>query len=131
MKQPRHKISNYIAKTTLDKGISGTLTNEIAAYLISEHRTSELDSLLRDIRQYWADKGMVEVIAVSAFDISPKVNDEIKSEIMKIYPEASKIKVTEQHDPTVIAGVRLELANQQLDLSIQSKLNKFKQLSVS
>ena len=131
MKQPRHKISNYIAKTTLENGITHNLTSEIAAYLLNDNRISDLDSILRDIRQYWADHGMVEVIAISAFDISTKIHNDIKAEIMKIYPSANKVIVTEQRDPSVIAGVRLELANQQLDLSIQSKLNKFKQLSVS
>jgi F0F1-type ATP synthase delta subunit len=31
----------------------------------------------------------------------------------------------------VIGGVRLSLANQQLDLSVESKLNKFKQLTAA
>jgi F0F1-type ATP synthase delta subunit len=131
MKEPRQKISNYIAKTSLAGGINKKLSNEIAAYLLSENRTSELDSILRDVQQDWANDGIVEVIAVSAFDVSDKVHSDIVAKIKKLYPSAKKIIVTEQYDPSVIAGVRLELANQQLDLTVQSKLNKFKQLSVS
>lgn len=131
MKQPRSKISKYIADTSLKTGVSKRLGKEVAAYLLTENRTSELESILRDVRQDWADNGIVEVIAVSAFDISPKVHNDIKAEIKKLYPEAKSIIVTEQHDPSVIAGVRLELANQQLDLTVQNKLNKFKQLAVS
>jgi len=131
MKQPRSKISNYISETSLKDGISKKLGKEIAAYLLYENRTSDLDSILRDVRQNWADNGQVEVIAVSAFKLSEKVINDIKKQISKLYPNAKKIIVTEQHDPSVIAGVRLELANQQLDLTVLSKLNKFKQLSVS
>jgi F0F1-type ATP synthase delta subunit len=131
VKQPRSKISNYIAETSLKDGVSKKLGKEIAAYLLYENRTSDLDSILRDVRQNWADNGQVEVIAVSAFKLSDKVIIDIKKQISKLYPNAKKIIVTEQHDPSVIAGVRLELANQQLDLTVLSKLNKFKQLSVS
>ncbi len=131
MKQPRHIISNYIATDSLKHGVNKKLGKEVAAYLLTENRTSDLDSMLRDVQQYWADHGIVEVIAVSAFEISPKVKDDIKSEIKKLYPQAKKITITLRHDPAVIAGVRLELANQQLDLTVRSKLNKFKQLSVS
>jgi F0F1-type ATP synthase delta subunit len=131
MKQPRLKISHYIADTTIKSGINKHLAKEVAAYLLNENRTSELESILRDVRQDWANDGTVEVIAVSAFDLSEKVRSDIKSEIKKLYPRAKSIIVTHQYDPTVIAGVRLELANQQLDLTVQSKLNKFKQLAVS
>lgn len=131
MKQPRHKISKYIADDTLRNGIKKSEVKSIAAYLLAEHRVSEFDSILRDVQQYWADDGIVEVIAISAFDINDKVQDDIKAQIRKLYPDAKKIIVTPVHDPAVIAGVRLELANQQLDLSVQSKLNKFKQLSVA
>jgi F0F1-type ATP synthase delta subunit len=39
--------------------------------------------------------------------------------------------VTEVLDPEVLGGVRLSLANQQLDLSVEAKLNKFKQLTLT
>jgi len=131
MKEPRSKISAYIASNTLKNGVSKKLGKEVAAYLITENRTSELDSILRDVMQDWADEGVVEVIAISAFDITAKVEADIKTEIRKLYPNVKQIIVTRQHDPSVIAGIRLELANQQLDLSVEAKLNKFKQLSVA
>ncbi len=131
MKTPRHKISKFVADDTLAHGITKKLGREIAAYLITEHRTNDVDSIVRDVQQYWADDGSVEVTAISAYDISNKVEADIKSEVKKLYPKAKKIIISKQYDPSIIAGVRLELPNQQLDLSVESKLNKFKQLSVS
>ena len=131
MKQPRHIISKIIADDSLKNGVSKHMSREIAAYLMVEGRTSEIDSILRDVQQDWADDGIVEVIAVSAFDISEHIKKDIVSEIKKVYPNAKKVIVTEQYDPSVVAGVRLELANQQLDLTVLNKLNKFKELSVS
>ena len=48
-----------------------------------------------------------------------------------LYPDAKKIIVTEVHDPEIIGGVKLSLANQQLDMSVEAKLNKFKQLTTA
>lgn len=131
MKQPRHKISDYIAQKSLTSGINKRLGKEVAAYLMSENRLTELDSILRDVQQDWANDGVVEVIAVSAFDISTKVESDIKAEVRKLYPNAKRIIISHQFDENVIAGIRLEFANQQLDLTVESKLNKFKQLSTS
>jgi len=39
--------------------------------------------------------------------------------------------MSERIDPDVIGGIRLELANQQLDVSIRSRLNKFIQLTTT
>ncbi|HET9174342.1 MAG TPA: F0F1 ATP synthase subunit delta [Candidatus Saccharimonadales bacterium] len=104
------------------------LAEEIAAYLLETGRVSDLESLLRDIMQLRAERGVVEVLASSAHDLSPKDKQDIEAQIRELYPAAQTIIVSEERDATIIGGVRLELANQQLDLSVRSSLNKFKQL---
>lgn len=105
------------------------LSREIAAYLLSLRRTSELDSLLRDIMQIRADRGIVEVTAVTAHPLTAAVSKDIEKNIRTHFPAAKTIIVSEIHDDQVVGGVRLELANQQLDLSVRAKLNRFKQLT--
>jgi F0F1-type ATP synthase delta subunit len=129
MKQPRTRLSRIIADRTLKSGITKDLSREVAAYLISEGRTSELESVLRDVQADWAQVGHVEVLARSAFPLSQDNKTEITAEVRKIYPSAEAIIITEERDQDVIGGVRLSLANQQLDLTIEAKLNKFKQLT--
>jgi F0F1-type ATP synthase delta subunit len=129
MKTPRTRIASVIAERTLRKGVSSELSAEIAAYLLSEHRVSELDSILRDVLADWATAGHVEVIASSAHPLTAEVKADIERQVKSLYPAAKEIIVTESHDESVIGGVRLELANQQLDLSVEAKLNKFKQLT--
>lgn len=131
MKVSRSRISKVIADKTLSSGVSKKLSQEIAAYLLKSHRTEELNSILRDVQADWAEHGVIDAIATSAFPISDRDEREIESLIRKLYPNAKKIIVNEQRDPSVIAGVRLELADKQLDLSIQTKLNRFKQLAIS
>jgi F0F1-type ATP synthase delta subunit len=129
MKTPRTRIAHLIADRTLSKGASKQLSKEVAAYLLSERRTHELNSVLRDIQADWATAGHVEVVATSAHPLTAEVKANITKQVKSLYPDAKSIVVTEGHDPEVIGGVRLALANQQLDLSVEAKLNKFKQLT--
>ena len=131
MKTPRNRISRTLADRTLKSGSSTKLTKEIAAYLLSERRVAELESIMRDVQQDWAEAGRVEVIAASAHPISSAVKSDIIARIKPLYPAAKQIIVSETIDPEIIGGVRLSLANQQLDLSVEAKLDKFKQLTTA
>jgi F0F1-type ATP synthase delta subunit len=131
MKTPRTRIAQIIADNTVKSGASKQFVNEIAAYLISEKRVGELDSLLRDVQAAWAEHGIVEVIASSAHPLTATVKADITKQIKQLYPAATKVIVTEAHDAEILGGVRLTLADQQLDLSIETQLNKFKQLTTA
>ena len=130
-KTPRHEIAAALARRTLHTGISNKLGDEIAAYLLSERRTGELESLIRDIIQYRADQGIVEVVAISAFALNAQVRSDIGREVRGLHPGVKAVIISERIDPSVVAGVRLEFANQQLDTSVRSKLNRFKQATAS
>ncbi|MEJ0073706.1 MAG: F0F1 ATP synthase subunit delta [Candidatus Saccharibacteria bacterium] len=129
MKTPRTRIAGAVADRTLAKGVTKPYAREIAAYLLAEGRVGELDSLLRDVQADWAAKGYVEVLARSAHPLSAEVRKNIGTQVKKLYPKADKVVVTEVADPAVIGGVQLDLADKQLDLSVEAKLNKFKQLT--
>lgn len=131
MKTPRTRIASTIADRTLKSGSSAKLSHEIAAYLLSEGRVSELNSVLRDVQADWAEAGYVEVVARSAHPLSAAIKADISKQFASLYPNAKQIVVTEVPDATVVGGVRLQLANQQLDMSIENKLNKFKQLTAT
>ena len=127
----RLKIAAAVADR-VDANVSAKdLSREIAAYLLSVRRTGELDSLLRDVMEVRAERGVVEVTAVTAFPITDEVRKDIEKNIRTHFPTAKSVIVSETHDDQVVGGVRLELANQQLDLSVRAKLNRFKQLTNS
>lgn len=131
MKVARTRIASTIANTTLAKGPSKEYAREVAAYLLAEGRVGELDSLLRDVQADWAEKGYVEVIARSAHPITEETKQQIAAQAKKLYPNASQLVVTPVEDTSVIGGVQISLADKQLDLSVEAKLNKFKQLTGS
>lgn len=127
MKAPRTRLARLVADQTLKQGVSKRFDREIAAYLLSEGRTNELDSLLRDVMNDWAEAGHVEVTARSAYPLTPAIQADIRREVKKVHPGAKQIVINEVVDPAIVGGVRLNLPNRQLDLSIRSKLNRFKQ----
>jgi len=131
MKQPRTKLARLIADKTLSGSLPWQFTREIAAYLLTERRVNELDSVLRDVQADWAEAGQVEVIARSAHPLTARIKTDIGKRLKPLYPNARRISVVEVRDSSVIGGVRLNLAEQQLDLSIRSKLDRFKQLATA
>jgi F0F1-type ATP synthase delta subunit len=68
------------------------LEQEVAAYLLSEKRASELDSLMRDIAQLRADEGYVEADVVSAFSLTPAAEADVKAVLKSAYPRAKSIR---------------------------------------
>jgi F-type H+-transporting ATPase subunit O len=128
-KTPRSLIATTVAEWTLSGGITKRLTRQLAAYLLSENRTSELDPLMRDVQGQWAKQGYVNALAISAHPIDAKNRSLIQKAVAQAYPKAKTVVISESHDASVIGGVRIELSDRQLDLSVATKLNKFKQLT--
>jgi F-type H+-transporting ATPase subunit delta len=131
-----------IGRTVLAKVIAGKLddgslaedklSQEVAAYLLTEKRVGGLESLLRDISQYRIEHdGVVEVVASSARPLSDDVRADIATAIRQVYPAAKRVIISERIDKSLIGGVRLSLPNQQLDVSVRASLNKFKRLTAA
>lgn len=134
MKIPRHVVAQALVKRSMQAAEPDELYflgEEIAAYLLSTRRTGEVESLMRDLTQYRADLGVVEVIVRSAFALSETLEADIIRETKLIYPHATKIIISHLQDETVIAGIKLEFPNMQLDLTVRNKLNRMKQLTLS
>lgn len=127
-KAPRQTVAKVLAERTLNSD-QKSLSTYIAAYLLQTRRTAELEPLLRDIMQYRADKGVVEVVAVTAHSLTPDIKQHIESLIRAQFKDATQIIVSEELRPDMIGGVRLELPNQQLDLTVRAQLQRLKQLT--
>ncbi|MEX2014732.1 MAG: F0F1 ATP synthase subunit delta [Candidatus Saccharimonadales bacterium] len=125
----RTKLADKVVKL-MDEEDQKSLSKKLAAYLIETGKTSELNSLSRDIMQIRKSQdGIVELTAISAHKLSAPQIDEIEKTVGRISPNAKEIIINERIDESVVGGVRLEFANHLLDLSVSAKLNKLKQLT--
>lgn len=129
MKVPRHILAQAIAEKTLTIKDDKLLAREIAAYLLAERRTAELESILRDIMQYRMDHGVLEAEVVTAHPVGNDVLEHAKQLLQTAYPDTKAVHVSTRLEPMVIGGVRIDMANEQLDLTVGTKLATFKRLT--
>jgi F0F1-type ATP synthase delta subunit len=125
---PRHEIADFIAEKSLNAKTTD-LAREVAAYLLADGRTGELDSLLRDVMLARVKRGVIDVNVVSKYDLTEVTRKEVRTQIQALYPDAKRIELNEYQDDKVVGSIRVELADKQLDLSVRAKLNRFKQLT--
>ncbi len=98
------------------------LSKNIAAYLISETRTKELDSLMRDImRLRFENEGVLELSIASAHAIT----EEIQSVVTTVLPAKHHV-INQDVLPELVGGIRVQGTDYQLDLTVRSRLNSLK-----
>ncbi len=131
MKLPRRLPAEAIAKKTLHVTDFQQLAREIAAYLMEENRVAELEPLLRDVMAYRARHGKLEVSVVSAHELTDTVLKDVRAILKEHYPRAESIHLSHELVPEMVGGVRLIMPDEQLDLSLRSKLSNFKHLTMN
>lgn len=120
----RASLTDYI----VDNLGSVDISSKVAAFLIDNSKTSDLDSILRDVTQARAVKnGIVELTARSAFPLDANTKESINGVVRRQYQGVKKIIIHEVIDTTAIGGVNVEFANANLDLTIRTKLNKLRE----
>lgn len=119
-----------IAERTLHLRDREALVQEVAAFLLHENRTGELGSLMRDVMKYRFEHGIVEATVVSAHEVDTANLSEVKSLLKAEYPDAKTYHINTRVEPGIVGGIRIELAHQQLDLTLRRKLSTFKRLTM-
>lgn len=130
MKTPRAQIARVIADGVLGGTFDRKDITSLAALLLGERRTGELSSLMRDVQHQMAERGVVEVVAISAHDLTADMNRRIETTVREVFPEAKPIYIIPQHDPSVVGGVKLEFSDHQIDLTVAGDIRKFKTLAI-
>lgn len=98
------------------------LSEEVAAYLVANRRTGELDAVMREVaRLREIRNGMTEVTATSAH----KMNEATIRTIKQLLG-SDKLTINEVVDADVLGGVRLETSEMLLDLTVRNRLNQLK-----
>jgi F-type H+-transporting ATPase subunit delta len=110
-------------------GKTDGLAKSIAAYLLETNQTVQLDSLLRDVKVLREQSGHIEAEVFTAHDLNENALEDVKSLIKTTHPEVRTVAIVQTLDPTVIGGLKIRLAQEQLDMSIRSKLDTFKRLT--
>jgi F0F1-type ATP synthase delta subunit len=128
MSSSRARLATLVADRTLKKGqVERGFARKIAAYLMDTKHTGELESLIRDVQAKWAEAGYLNVVSESAHPLTAQNRSDIARVVKRYYPAVKKVNVSETLEADQVGGVRLNMPEQQLDLSLEGKLNQFKQ----
>ena len=125
-----HESNAVIARALLAEFDAGkdmaAVTTSLAAYLVLEHRQSDTQAIVRELeRLLLTEKSKLYVHATVAFVLTA----ERLAEITTIFAQESGAKeviIQQTIDKDVIGGVRLQTADQQLDLTVRRQLQLLK-----
>lgn len=98
-----------------------TVVNQLAAYIVENRQTRNIDSFVRDIESRVLAMGTATVDVTSAFSLSEATRAEIKSFIKK-QTGVSEVALRERVDESVLGGVRLRTPGRELDATLARKI---------
>lgn len=105
------------------------LSREIAAFLISESRESDLESVMRDVMRLRRSQGVLEADVQSAHELDAATLVELTELIRQEFPAAKQVVTDQTIRSELIGGVRIATADEQLDMTVRGKLDTFKRLT--
>ncbi len=116
----RRILAKKIAPLLIE-GKAEQLIKQLAAYLVEEGRTGEIDLLMSDIALEMERLGHSDVQLVSAYELSQSLKTELEN-IIKVMTGAKTVKFCETIDQSLIGGIIATTPSAEIDLSVRSKL---------
>jgi F0F1-type ATP synthase delta subunit len=120
----RRKLADQAARRIAAGESKTTVLTSLAAYLIDSKRKNEADLLVRDIETALISRGIMVGTVVSARPLSDAAKKSIDSFVKHHYVDVKSVVLRERVDESVIGGIRIELPDRQLDVTVANKLDK-------
>jgi F0F1-type ATP synthase delta subunit len=120
----RRKLANYAVDEMLNSLPSHKIAEQISSELINSGRQDEYQLLINDIYRTIEDRGISATAYVtSAYKLSESSKKIIESNTARL-TKTQHVKVIEQIDPTLIAGMKLQTAKLTWDGSAKNRLKQ-------
>lgn len=124
-----NKISNrrlargFVAHLSTGKSPK-KLISMLAAQIVESKQTSQIDLIMAEIgREIEQQKSVVNARVYSARQMSAAVKVEV-AQLIKTTSQADKVIIEEQVDPSLLGGVKIEMPETEIDLTVRTKLEK-------
>jgi F-type H+-transporting ATPase subunit delta len=119
MRLSRRKITSYVAEQ-LAAGTKQVI-KQLAAFLIDNRRTKELELIVRDVEYELVRRGVVLARITSAHELTTATQTAINA-LIKDQTGAKTIQLQQFIDPGVLGGVKIDIPGQQIDTTIVRRL---------
>ncbi|MDB5162163.1 MAG: atpH [Candidatus Saccharibacteria bacterium] len=123
-KLSRRSLALYVADQILTDN-ARTVVKQLAAYLVENRRTKELELIVRDVDYFLSQRGIITATITSAFDLSVETKKAITAFITN-KTKASSVIVGTTIDPSVIGGVKINLPGYEFDQTVAHQLTVLK-----
>jgi ATP synthase F1 delta subunit len=96
----------------------------LAAYLVDQNRTEEIDLIINDIaHELFVQSGQLLVTTVSARPLSDTVRQELKAMLVDA-TKAKKVEFSESVDPSLLGGLIARTPDAVADMSVRTTLKQ-------
>lgn len=113
--------------TEMESGDVQLVASALAAFLIEEHRTGELDKILREVENLrFINRGIVEAEVTSARELSEEIEKSLR-ELVRSKLGVPTVVTTKSIRKDLVGGVVVQAGDMQIDLSVRGQLNRLKQ----
>jgi F0F1-type ATP synthase delta subunit len=129
-KTKRTEIATAIAGLVATTKDQHKLAQAIAAYLVANHQTKDLDTIMRDVMTERAKDGVVEAQLTTAFPLSSGVKQQVETLLKQEYPAATQLVYQENVRPEVLSGIKIQTPDKQLDETARGKLDQLIRMKV-
>ena len=129
-KTKRTEVATAIAGMLKSHKDSKALAKTIAAYLVANHKTKDLDAIMRDVMTERAKGGVVEAQLTTAFPLSSEVKQRVQTLLKQEYPAATQLVYQEVVRPEVLSGIKIQTPDKQLDETARGKLDQLTRMKV-
>ena len=121
----RRRLAQYVADGLVIGEKQSVILHQLAAYLVENRRTSEIELVVRDIEYYLSDKGYVSTTVTSAFDLTAETKKAIEV-FVKQKTAASQVSLAIHIDQSVIGGVKISLPGYEINQTVSHQLTVLK-----
>ncbi len=122
----RRKIASYIAERLISEDSQIAAIRQLAAFLIDNRRTKEVQLIVRDIEFELQNRGIILAEVTTATDLTDATRKEIER-LVGEHADPGRIQLRQFIDPTVIGGVRIDIPGKRLDATIARRLALFRE----
>ncbi len=122
LKISRHRLAVHIAKQLAEKSAPNTLAQQVAAYLLDNHQSKQVDMLLSDVTAVLAkDYGAVTAKATTAYPLTNELRNQVVS-FIKQHENAKSVELQEIINHDIIGGVIIQTPSAQFDNTVKTQI---------
>lgn len=125
MKTTRRVLTRYVAERLAAGDAKEPLLKQLAAYLVVNKMTSQMDVVISDISRTLAELGSVTAKVQTARPLSDELRKAVTNYVKRA-ENANNVTIEESVEPALLGGIVVTTPSKRFDASIASQLKQLR-----